>query len=112
MTACGIQNPRVVLAPPPTTLLRGRTEPEDEGRAEGETLLLLDGEEVEALPEDLVVVVGLLPDDGLPPDDGLAAVDGLPLEDGLEFVDGVEGLSDAGGTLACATGAPPPPERL
>ena len=102
----------MVREPPPTTLLRGRTEPEDEGRAEGETPLLLDEEEVEALPEDLVVVVGLLPEDGLPPDEGLAAVDGLPLEDGLEFADGVDGLSATGGTLACATGAPPPPERL
>ena len=120
MTACGIQNPRVVLAPPPTTLLRGRTEPEDEGRAEGETLLLL------------VVVAGCAPPDGLPADEGLPLEEGLPLVAGLELTDGVppeeglvpeeglalvvgelaDGLSVTGGTLACATGAPPPPELL
>ena len=109
----------MVREPPPTTLLRGRTEPEDEGRAEGETLLLL------------VVVAGCAPPDGLPADEGLPLEEGLPLVAGLELTDGVppeeglvpeeglalvvgelaEGLSDAGGTFACAKGAPPP-ERL
>ena len=109
--------------------MRGRTEPEDEGRADDDALPLLVEDEAEVLPEGLAVVVGLLPEeglaavDGLPPEEGLAAVEGLPLEAGLapdegfavmegELADGVAGLSDAGGTFACANGAPPPLERL
>lgn len=106
-----LQNPLVVREPPPTTLLRGRTEPEDEGRTDDEALLLLAEDEDEVLPEGLAVVVGLLPEDGL------AAVDGLPFEAGLapdvgfaavdgELDDGAEGL-DAGGGVACAIGVPP-----
>ena len=67
----------MVRVPPPTTLLRGRTEPEDEGRAEGETLLLL------------VVVAGCEPPDGLPVDEGLPPEEGLELLAGLGLVDGV-----------------------
>lgn len=89
--------------------MRGRTEPDDEGRADDEEPLLL-AEDEDDVPEALAVLVGLLPEEGL------AVVDGLPLEDGLavvegELADGVEGL-DAGGGVACANGAPPPPERL
>ena len=80
------------------TLLRGRTEPEDAGRAADVDVLLL--VVVRALLE-----AGLLPEEGFAPD-GLEAVDGLELVDGV-LVFGVEGVSLAGGTFACATGSPP-----
>lgn len=104
------QNPLVVRAVPPTTLVRGRTEPEDEGRADEVALLLL-VEVVDALPEGFAPVEGLALEEGLPPDDGLALEEGLALGDG-ELADGADGCSDAGGTFACANGAPPPLERL
>ena len=80
------------------TLLRGRTEPEEAGRAEDDDVLL--DVEVRALLEE-----GLLPEEGFALD-GLEPVDGLELVDGV-LVFGVVGLSDAGGTFACATGSPP-----
>ena len=107
----------MVRVPPPTTLLRGRTGPEDEGRAEDDALLLLavaaGCEPPEGFPavEGLPPVDGLEPLDGVPPEEGLAPEDGFAFVDG-EFADGVEGLSDAGGGVACANGAPPPPDRL
>lgn len=92
----------MVRAPPETTLVRGRTEPLDDGRTEAVAPLLEEEEELPegfALPEGLLLVDGLLPDEGrLPPDEGLAPVDGV-----LAF--GVVGFSAAGGTFACATGA-------
>lgn len=99
--------------------MRGRTEPEEAGRADDDAALLLAEDEV--LPKGLAVVVGLLPDDGLPlaegfpPVEGLALADGPLPEEGLAFADGeladgAEGL-EAGGGVACATGAPPP-DRL
>ena len=124
----GSQNPLVVLAAPPTTLVRGRTEPEEEGRAEDDApLLLAEAADVppDGFPADEGVLLaagfppveGLALVDGLPPVEGLALVDGLPVEDGLALVDGelaegADGFSDAGGTVACANGAPPPFERL
>ena len=103
--------------PPPTTLVRGRAEPEEAGRTEADVLLLLAEDEDDVLLEGLAVVEGLLPDEGLPPDEGLLPVDGVLPDEGLAVVDGelvfgAEGLSDAGGGVACATGAPPPLERL
>ena len=97
------QNPRDVLAPPPTTLVRGRTLPEEVGRTVEEALLLAEDED-DVLPEDLAEVEGLLPDEGLPLEEGFALVDG-------ELADGAEGF-DAGGGVTCATGALPPEERL
>ena len=102
--------------------MRGRTEPDDEGWADDEAPLLLAGDEADVLPDGLAAVAGLLPDDGFPPVEGLALGDGLPLDAGLapdegfavvdgELADGVEDLG-AGGGVACATGAPPPEERL
>ena len=82
------------------TLLRGRTEPEDAGRAEVEDVLL--AEEARELL-----------DDDLPLDEGFAEVDGLapaglaPDDVGDVLVFGAKGVSDAGGTFACATGSPP-----
>lgn len=105
------QNPLVVRVPPPTTLVRGRAEPEEAGRTEADVLLLLAEDEDDVLPEGLAVVEGLLPDEGLLPVDGLLPDEGLAVVDG-ELVFGAEGLSDAGGGVACATGAPPPLERL
>ena len=80
------------------TLLRGRTEPEEEGRDAVEVVLL----EVEVcdFPEE-----GLLPEEGFEPE-GFEPVEGLELVDGV-LVLGVAGVSFAGGTFACATGAPP-----
>ena len=52
----------------------------------------------------------MAPVDGLPPDAGFGLEDGLAPEDG-ELAEGADGLAAAGGTFACATGAPPP-ERL
>ena len=103
------QNPRDVLAPPPTTLVRGRTLPEEAGRTVEEALLLAEDEN-DVLPEDLAEVEGLLPDDGLPLDEGFAVDEGFALVDG-ELADGAEGF-DAGGGVTCATGALPPDERL
>lgn len=125
---CGTQNPLVVLAAPPTTLVRGRTVPEEVGRAEDDAPLLL-ADVADVLPDgfpadegvlpvvDFPPVEGLAPADGLPPVEGLELVDGFPAEDGLalvngELAEGEDGLSDVGGTVACANGAPPPPERL
>lgn len=90
--------------------MRGRTEPEEVGRTDDEALLLLVEDEGDVLPEGLVVVAGLLPDDGLPLEAGLLPDEGFAVVEG-ELADGVEGL-DAGGGVACANGAPPPPERL
>lgn len=88
-----------MLRPPlEITLLRGRTEPEDAGRAaDGDVLLLV---VVRALLE-----AGLLPEEGFAPD-GLEPVDGLELVDGV-LVFGVAGVSLSGRTFACATGSPP-----
>ena len=80
------------------TLLRGRTEPEEDGRAEDDEVLL-DVEVRAPLEEDLPLVDGFVPD-GLAPDEGLELVDGV-------FVFGAAGFSDAGGIFACATGSPP-----
>lgn len=80
------------------TLLRGRTEPEEEGRDAVEELLL----EVEVCD---FTEEGLLPEEGFAPD-GLDAVDGLELVDGVLFF-GIAGVSLSGGTFACATGSPP-----
>lgn len=105
----------MVREPPPTTLLRGRTEPEVEGRVEEVTPLLFAEVAVcvppvgftadEGLPlvEGFALFVSL---DGEPPEEGLDPEDGFAVVDG-ELADGVDGLSDVGGTLACATGAPP-----
>ena len=89
----------MVRLPPPITLLRGRTEPVEDGRAAADDVLL--EAEVWDLP----------PEEGLPLAEGLEP-DGLGLEEGLEPVDGVlafgaAGFSADGGTFACATGAPP-----
>ena len=111
----------MVRVPPPTTLVRGRTEPEEAGRATVADALLLLVEVVEwdapegfpadeglPLVEGLALVAGLGLVDGVPPEEGLV------LEEGFALVVGelADGLSATGGTLACATGAPPPPERL
>ena len=114
---CGeSQNPLVVLAAPPTTLVRGRTEPEEEGRAEDDAPLLL-AEAADVPPDGFPADEGALLAAGFPPVEGLALVEGLPPVEGLALVDGeldegADGFSDAGGTVACANGAPPPPERL
>ena len=96
-------------APPGITLVRGRAEPLDAGRETGDALLLAE-EEVEVPLEGLAVVEGLLPEDGLPLDEGLAPEVGLADVEGV-LADGVDGF-DAGGGVACATGAPPPDECL
>lgn len=96
------QNPRVLRVPLEITLLRGRTEPDEEGRAEADEALL---EEDCGLLE-----VGLLPEEGLEPE-GLDPVEGLEPVDGV-LVFGAAGFSEAGGIFVCATGAPPPLERL
>jgi len=87
----------VVRPPPEITLLRGRTEPEEDGRAEEDDMLL----EVEVCD---LLEEGLLPEEGF-------ELDGLELVDGV-LVFGAAGLSVAGGTFACATCSPPPLERL
>ena len=90
----------MLRVPVEITLLRGRTEPEDAGRAE-------------AVDEVLVVEARELLDDDLPLDEGFAEVDGLapaglaPDDVGDVLVFGAEGVSDAGGTFACATSSPP-----
>lgn len=89
--------------PPEITLLRGRTEPEDDGRAVDDEVLL-DVEVRALLEEDLPLVDGFVPE-GLVPEEGLELVDGV-------LVFGAAGVSFAGGIFACATGAPPPLERL
>ena len=50
------QNPLVVRVPPPTTLVRGRAEPEEAGRTEADVLLLLAEDEDDVLLEGLAVV--------------------------------------------------------
>ena len=95
--------------------MRGRALPEEAGRA----ALLLAEDEADVLPEGLAVVEGLLleegrlPDDGLLPEVGLAPNEGLAVDEGFEpeegwLADGCDGLSEDGGTFACATGSPPP----
>ena len=95
--------------------MRGRTEPDEAGRA-ADALLLLAEDEVDVLPEGLAVVEGLLPVDGLLPDEGLPLDEGLAPDDGLAVVEGEladgAGFSAAGGDVAWATGALPPEERL
>ena len=96
--------------------MRERTEPEEAGRADADALLLLAEDEVDELLEGFAVVEGLLPEEGLLPDDGLPLDEGLAPDAGFAVVEGVlvagvEGF-DAGGGVACATGAPPPEERL
>ena len=77
------------------TLLRGRTEPEDAGRAEVADVLF-------------VVEARELLEEGLPLAEGFAEVDGFaPGEVGEVVVFGATGFSEAGGTFACATGSPP-----
>lgn len=98
----------MVRALPEITLLRGRTEPEEAGWAVVDAVLL--EVEVCALEEDFVPEEGLLPEEGFELD-GLEPVDGLEFVDGV-LVFGVAGFSVAGGTFACATGSPPPLERL
>lgn len=93
----------MVRPPLGITLLRERTEPEEDGRTEADAVLF--EVDVCALPEGLLPEEGLAPVDGLAPDDGFEPVDGV-------FVFGAEGFSVAGGTFACATGSPPPVERL
>ena len=93
-------------APLEITLVRGRTEPLEAGRAATVALLL----EEEVLPESFALLEGLLPVDGLLPDEGVPLDEGLELVGGLAPVDGVlvfggAGFSAAGGTFACATGA-------
>ena len=59
-----------MLRPPPEiTLLRGRTEPEDDGRAEDDEVLL-DVEVRALLDEALLLVEGFVPE-GLLPEEGL-----------------------------------------
>ena len=90
----------MVRVPLGITLLRGRTAPEEEGRATVDVVLL----EVE---------VCVLLEEGLLLADGFALVDGLlPVEDGDVFVFGAVGFSATGGTFVCATGSPPPLYRL
>lgn len=103
------QNPRVVLVPPPTTLVRGRALPEEAGRAVEDALLLAEDED-DVLPEGLAVVEGLLPVNGLLPDEGFALDAGFALVDG-ELDDGEVGFGADGGVV-CATGSPPPLYRL
>ena len=95
--------------------MRGRTEPEEAGRAEADALLPLADDELEALPEGLDVAEGLLPEEGLLPDDGLPPDVGLLPDAGFAVVEGEladgAGLSAAGGGVAWATGSPPPPEE-
>ena len=93
----------MVREPLEITLLRGRTEPEEDGRTDAVAVLL---EEAVCVPEG-----DFAPEDDLPVVDGLAPVDGLVPVDG-DVVFGAAGFSVAGGTFACATGSPPPPERL
>ena len=82
------------------TLLRGRTEPAEEGRATVDVVLL-------------AVEVCVLPVDGLLLADGFALVDGLlPVEVGEVLAFGAAGFSATGGIFACATGSPPPLYRL
>ena len=87
-----------MLRPPlEITLLRGRTEPEEDGRdAVDEVLLEV---EVRALLEEAFPPVDGFVPDGLEPEEGLELVDGV-------FVFGAAGFSDAGGIFACATGSP------
>ena len=83
----------MLRVPVDITLLRGRTEPEDAGRAADVEVLLL-------------VVVRALLEAGLLLEEGFAPVVGfVPVEGALVF--GAVGVSDAGGTFACATGSPP-----
>ena len=94
----------MVRAPPEITLVRGRTEPEEAGRAEADALLLLADDEVDVLPEGLAVVEGLLPIEGLLPDEGLPLDAGLAPDAGFAVVDGEladgAGFSAAGGGVA------------
>ena len=87
-------------------MVRGRTEPEEAGRAEDFALLLFDDDELDVLPEGLAVVEGLPTEEGLPPDAGFADEAGFAVAEG-ELAEGAEGFSEAGGGVACATGAPP-----
>ena len=88
-----------MLRPPlEITLLRGRTEPDEAGR-EAAVDVLLDVEVGVLMEEVLPLVDGFVPD-GLAPEVGLELVDGV-------LVFGAVGVSDAGGTFACATGSPP-----
>ena len=91
----------MVRAPVEITLLRGRTEPEDAGRAEVDDVLLVVVAR-ELLEEGLLLAEGFEPDDGLLPVDGFA-----PVEEGDVLVFGAAGDSFVGGTFACTTGSPP-----
>ena len=83
------------------TLLRGRTEPAEEGREGADDALFVVVRDVE---EPLPLLADFVPDDGAPLEEG------EPL-DGAVLFDGADGFPGCAGTVACATGAPPP-DRL
>ena len=91
----------MLRVPVEITLLRGRTDPEDAGRAEEDDMLLVE-EACELLGAGLLLVEGFALVEGLVPVDGFA-----PVDVGEAVVFGATGFSEAGGTFACATGSPP-----
>ena len=79
------------------TLLRGRTEPAEEGREGADDALFVVVRDVE---EPFPLLAGF----------GTPLEEGEPL-DGAVLFDGADGFPGCAGTVACATGAPPP-DRL